>query len=89
MSPWIAISVGNSSGRVEIKNTDLSEQEIWKLQTVFVRQGSHLSPEIPLFNACTVFPLWNVKYLNLSLRHLKQLNHKNQQNKTGRGREGE
>lgn len=60
MSPWIKSSAGNSLERVEILNVDLSEQKIQKLQTISVRQGSHLIPEIPLFKACTVFPLWNV-----------------------------
>lgn len=60
MSPWITISVGNSSERVEIPNVDLPEQEIQKLQTTSVRQGRHLSPGNPVFNSCTAFPLWNV-----------------------------
>lgn len=60
MSPWITSSVRNSLEKVKILNVDLSEQKIQKLQIISLRQGRHLTPEIPLSKACTVFPLWNV-----------------------------
>lgn len=56
MSPWLQVLWETTLK----EQTSLSEQKAHKLQTISVRQGRHLTPEIPLFKACTVFPLWNV-----------------------------